>query len=461
MEHDDCGFSHADNRHAEPGVHLSGGEAVKLAVVGVGNAGCRLANQILETEQTTGRDLCNGNTLLINSTEPTFDTTAHVPEARRLTIGDVYWEADGADIDGDPDLAAEIAREEKNDIIRAFDHIEFHEVDGILVIAGLGRGTGGGAGAVVIDHLKAICDEPVYAVGVLPADSEGEQEALTAARSLQSFVSKADNVIAFDNDAWLDGERPTGSAPDNRLGDDEAGSEGNDASSEDDDTADDEASPSRPESDGSGYATVNAALAERLVALFAAGEFRDPSADEYRMDPSDIIRALDTGGVSTIGYASFDLPQPGGIRSWVRALTDRFAWIPEPSWVSAPPHSDEDTPTDAAKINRLVREAARSKLTLPCEISSAERALVVLSGPSKTLSRQGFEGGRYWLEKEADIVDVMAGDELNERATALTAVVLLSNVTDVDRIAEIQETAVEHQQSLRTDGKQYGTARSE
>ncbi|SEL84455.1 tubulin/FtsZ family protein [Haloferax larsenii] len=441
MEHDDRGFS-----HTEPGVHLPGGEAVKLAVVGVGNAGCRLANQILETEQTTGRDLCTGNTLLINSTEPTFDTTAHVPEARRLTIGEVYWEADGADIDGDPDLAAEIAREEKNDIIRAFDHIEFHQVDGILVIAGLGRGTGGGAGAVVIDHLKAICDEPVYAVGVLPADSEGEQEALTAARSLQSFVSKADNVIAFDNDAWLDGDCPTGGAPDNRP---------------EDDTVDDEATPSRPESDGSGYAAVNAALAERLVALFAAGEFREPSADEYRMDPSDIIRALDTGGVSTIGYASFDLPQPSGIRSWVRSLSDRFAWIPEPSWVSATPHSDEDAPTDAAKINRLVREAARSKLTLPCEISSAERGLVVLSGPSKTLSRQGFEGGRYWLEKEADIVDVMAGDELNERATALTAVVLLSNVTDVDRIAEIQETAVEHQQSLRTDGRQYGTARSE
>ncbi|ELZ82727.1 Tubulin/FtsZ GTPase [Haloferax elongans ATCC BAA-1513] len=461
MEHDDHGFSHAERvhedhrnaehitsaiRHAESGVHLPRGEAVKLAVVGVGNAGCRLVNQILEAEQTTGRNLCNGNTLLINSTEPTFDATAHVPEARRLTIGDVYWEADGTDIDGDPDLAAEIAREEKNDIIRAFDHIEFHEVDGILVIAGLGRGTGGGAGAVVIDHLKAICDEPVYAVGVLPADSEGEQEALTAARSLQSFVSKADNVIAFDNDAWLDGERPTGGALDNRP---------------EDDTADDEAPPSRPESDGSGYAAVNAALAERLVALFAAGEFREPSAEEYRMDPSDIIRALDTGGVSTIGYASFDLPQPGRLRSWVRALSDRFAWIPEPSWASATPRGDEDTPTDAAKINRLVREAARSKLTLPCEVSSAERALVVLSGPSKTVSRQGFEGGRYWLEKEADIVDVMAGDELNERATALTAVVLLSNVTDVDRITEIQETAVEHQQSLRTEGKQYGTARSE
>jgi cell division GTPase FtsZ len=84
---------------------------MKLAVVGVGNAGSRIVNQILDRETTTGRNLSDGNALLVNSTEPTFDTTERVPEDRRLTIGDVHWEIDSADIDGDPDLAAEVARE--------------------------------------------------------------------------------------------------------------------------------------------------------------------------------------------------------------------------------------------------------------------------------------------------------------------------------------------------------------
>ncbi|WP_410766587.1 tubulin/FtsZ family protein [Haloferax sp. DFSO60] len=438
---------------------------MKLAVVGVGNAGSRIVNQVLEFEKETGRNLCNGNTLLINSTPTAFDAPEHVPEERRLTIGDVYWEASGEDIDGDPDLAAEIAREEKNDIIRAFDLIEFHQVDGILVVAGLGRGTGGGAGAVVIDQLKEICDEPVYAVGVLPATSEGQEPALTAARTLQSFVATADNVITFDNDAWRDADFDSVGRlqPEEDDAADEATGSDEDVPTDDTDTADapDTADATNPADDSTGeFERMNVALAERLVTLFAAGEFRGSTESENRMDPSDIMRTLDTGGISSIGYASFDLPQAGGVRSWVRSMSDRFAWMPDSNWANKAEMDDDDTATDAAKINRLVRKAALSKLTLPCEISSADRALIVLTGPSRTLSRKGFEGGRYWLEREADIVEVMAGDEPHDRAPSLTVVILFSNVTDVDRIKEIQETAIEHQQALDAEVSEVGAADS-
>lgn len=438
---------------------------MKLAVVGVGDAGCRIVNQMLAFEQSSGRNLSDGNTLLINSTKTAFDAPEHVPEERRLTLGDVYWDADGSDIDGDPDLGATIAREEQHDINRAFDLVEFHRVDGVLVVAGLGRGTGGGAGAVVVDQLKAICDDPVYAVGVLPSDSEGEEAALTAARTLQSFVTTADNVVVFDNDAWVDtGDEAAhggvggvgGDAGDDGVGVDvEPGDEYTDT-----EPGGDWVDHAVSDGDAGRFADVNAALAERLVTLFAAGEFRDGSGSENRMDPSDIMRTLDTGGVSSIGFASTDLPQAGGLRSWVRSVTGRFSWLPDPEWAAPPVTDEDDDSTDAAKINRLVREAATSKLTLPCDISSADRALVVLSGPARTLSRKGFEGGRYWLEREADIVEVMAGDEPHDRSSSLTAVVLFSNVTDVDRIEAIQEAALNHQQTLQTDGSHVGTADS-
>ncbi|KAB1187592.1 MULTISPECIES: tubulin/FtsZ family protein [Haloferax] len=425
---------------------------MKLAVIGVGNAGSRIVNQMLDIEQSSGRNLCNGNTLLVNSTKPAFDAPEHVPEERRLTIGDVYWEADGSDIDGNPDLAAEIAREEKNDLIRAFDLIEFHQIHGILVVAGLGRGTGGGAGAVVIEQLKEICDDPVYAVGVLPSDSEGEQSSLNAARSLQSFVAAADNVIAFDNDAWEDDDHPDDGTPDSAVDEAESG---------DDASTDDDAPVAKDDAAGGDYTRMNVELAKRLVTLFAAGEIRGSSGSENLMDPSDIMRTLDTGGVSSIGYASVDLPQPGGVRSLLRSVQDRFSWMPEGDWGSDPEIDGDDGATDAAKINNLVRQAADSKLTLPCEITSADRALILLSGPSRTLSRKGFEGGRYWLEQEADIVDVMAGDEPHDRATELTVVILFSNVTDVARIDAIQERAVEYQHSLRTEGTPTGTTNSQ
>ena len=437
---------------------------MKLAVVGVGSAGSRIVNQILDREKASGRNLCNGNALLINSTTPAFNATEHVPPERRLTIGDVYWKVDSANIDDDPDLAAEVAREEQNEINRAFDLLAFHEVDGVLVVAGLAGGTGGGAGAVVIDQLKEICDEPVYAVGILPSESEGQAPALTAARSLQSFVGNADNVIAFDNDAWRADD----------LSDAEpAAAPGTEATEESDaeatETADDGDVPVEANGTAEEYARANAALAERLVALFAAGEFDGGPLSENRLDPSDIMQTLETGGISSIGYASTDLPRTGGVRSWIDAVADRLPWSSDRlHWPSARlPWSsddadgetdDEDEPTDAAKIDRLVRRAARSELTLPCAVSSADRALIILSGPTRTLSRKGFESGRYWLENEADIVDVKAGDEPHDRATSLTAVVLFSNVTDVPRIDELQATAVGQNQPPSTDETRSSTA---
>lgn len=417
---------------------------MKLAVVGVGSAGSRIVNRILAYEKTSDRDLCNGNTLLVNSTPPAFDTTELVPEERRLRIGDVYWEVDSTDIEGDPDVAAEVALEERNELNRAFDLIEFHQVDGILVIAGLAGGTGGGVGAVVIDQLKEICDEPVYAVGLLPEESEGQQPALNAARALRSFVETADNVIAFDNETWRADDSPCVGALDATDREDATG----------------ETDPIDEVATDETYERLNRRLAERLVTLFAAGEFGGTSASENRMDPSDIIRTLDTGGISSIGYTSIDLPRTGGISTWLRELRDRLTWLPdhEIPWLPDQELDDEDESTDATKINRLVRRAARSKLTLPCELSSADRALIALSGPSEVLSRKGFESGRYWLEKEADVVDVMAGDEPHDRSSALTAVVLFSNVTEVPRIERMQRMAVDHQHSPTTEGTNYGRA---
>lgn len=392
---------------------------MKLGVVGVGHAGSRIANRILAVERSSGRNLCNGNSLLINSSTPAFNTTEHIPDERRLVIGDVHRDIDGDELAGDPDLAAEVAQADRNEINRAFDLLEFHQIDGILVVAGLAGGIGGGAGAVVLDQLKAICDEPVYAVGVLPHEAEGDQRAMTAARSLRSFVERADNVLVFDNNAWLE-----------------------------DPPADSENTPAGI----AAYEQVNLAFAKRVVTLFAAGEFDGAVAPENRMDPSDIIRTLDTGGISAIGYASLNVPSTGVLHTWLRTLREYVPW-----WDDG---ADDDEPTDAAKIHQLVRRAARSQLTVPCDTSSADRALILLTGPSRALSRRGFESGRYWLEREADIVDVMAGDVPHDRSSTLTVVVLFANVTDVQRIRQLQDQALGSKESDTTEGLRFGVAKS-
>jgi len=364
---------------------------MKLATIGIGNAGSKIIDQMLDFEQRTDRSLCR-HVMVINTARTDLAKPDHVPEDRRVLIGDTHQKAKGHGVGGDVDVGAEVARNDMDEIRRAFDDVEIHEVDAILVAAGLGGGTGSGAGPLVIDELQTMYDEPVYGLGVLPGEYEGGRPALNAARSLQSYVTKVDNFVGFDNDAWR----------------------------------------ARGQTIEQGYEEMNRELATRIVTLLAAGEHDSATVAENAMDSSDIMRTLDTGGISSIGYAST------GVEQTDEGLMARFR----------EDHEVEDGATDAAKIKGLVRRAVNSRLTLPCEISSAERVLFVLSGPPSAFSRKGLESARYWLEEEADTVEVLAGDDPREGASTLSAVVLLSNVTETPRIDEIQQIAVDSQEKI-------------
>lgn len=365
---------------------------MKLATIGVGNAGSKLIDQMIEFEVETGRNLCR-HALIINTARTDLAKPENIPEDRRVLMGDTHQKARGHGVGGDAEIGAEVAKTDIDEIRRVFDDVEIHEVDAVLVAAGLGGGTGSGAAPVVIDEIQKMYDEPVYGLGVLPGKYEGGRPALNAARSLQSFVTKVDNFIAFDNDAWR----------------------------------------SRGQTIEQGYEEMNEELATRIVTLLAAGEVDESEVGENAMDSSDIMRTLDTGGVSSIGYASTKLaPAKQGLLSKFNESDD-----------------SEQESTDAAKIKGLVRRAVNSRLTVPCEVSSTDRALIVFAGPPEAISRKGVESAREWLENEADTVDVLAGDDPRPKSSTLAAVVLLSNVTETPRIDEIQNQAVDAQNKIR------------
>ena len=366
---------------------------MKLGTIGVGNAGSKIVDKMVEFEQLTDRNLCR-HVMVINTARTDLAKPDHIPDDRRVLIGDTHQKAKGHGVGGDVDVGADVAKNDIDEIRRAFDDVEIHEVDAILVCASLGGGTGSGAGPVVINELQRMYDEPVYGLGILPGKYEGGRPALNSARSLQSFVSNVDNFIAFDNDAWR----------------------------------------SKEQSVEQGYERMNRELATRIVTLLGAGEYDEPTVAENAMDSSDIIRTLDTGGISSIGYAStgVDNRESDGLLAKFRE-----------------DHEIENGSTSAAKINGLVRRAVNSRLTLPCEPSSADRALIVISGPPSELSRKGLESAREWIEQEVDTVEVLAGDDPRPNASALSSTVLLSNVTETPRIDAIQQQAVDAQDKIK------------
>ena len=155
---------------------------------------------------------------------------------------------------------------------------------------------------------------------------------------------------------------------------------------------------------------------------------------ESVVDSSEIINTLSGGGVSTVGYAAEE------VETEEKGLLSRFTGDDD--------GSDMDAANTTNRITSLVRKAALGRLTLPCEIDGAERALLVMSGPPKFLNRKGIERGRKWLEEQTGSMEVRGGDYPVSESSFVASVILLSGVTDVPRIKELQQVAIEAQDNI-------------
>ena len=366
---------------------------MKLAMIGFGQAGGKVVDKFLEYDKRTGSEIVRA-AAAVNTAKADLMGLEHIAENQRVLIGQSRVKGHG--VGADNELGAEIAEEDIDEVQGAIDSIPVHEVDAFLVVSGLGGGTGSGGAPVLAKHLKRIYTEPVYGLGILPGSDEGGIYTLNAARSFQTFVREVDNLMVFDNDAW----RKTG------------------------------------ESVQGGYEEINEEIVRRFGILFGAGEIQQgQEVAESVVDSSEIINTLSGGGVSTVGYAEEEVEErtSGGLLSRLR-------------------NDDGEDQLDSAhttnRITSLVRKAALGRLTLPCEIEGAERALLVLAGPPEYLNRKGIERGRKWLEEQTGSMEVRGGDYPVTGANFVASVILLSGVNNVSRIKELQQVAIEAQENI-------------
>ncbi|WP_459191577.1 tubulin/FtsZ family protein [Halosimplex sp. J119] len=368
---------------------------MKLAMIGFGQAGGKIVDKFLEYDEATQSGIVR-SAVAVNTAKADLLGLERIPEENRVLIGQARVKGHG--VGADNELGAEIAEEDIDEIQGAIDNIPVHEIDAFMIVAGLGGGTGSGGSPVLAKHLKRIYTEPVYGLGVLPGGDEGGIYTLNAARSFQTFVREVDNLLVFDNDAW----RKSG------------------------------------ESMEGGYEQINDEIVRRFGVLFGAGEVgTGDEVAESVVDSSEIINTLSGGGVSTVGYAAETVEEQdsGGLLSRFKGDDDGLD------------DSGMDTANTTNRITSLVRKAALGRLTLPCEIDGAERALLVMSGPSNHLNRKGIERGRKWLEEQTGSMEVRGGD-YPVRENNVAASILLSGVHNVPRIKELQQVAIEAQDNI-------------
>lgn len=357
---------------------------MKLALIGLGQAGGKIVDRFVAYDRRTVGDFVRG-AVAVNTARTDLEGLDHVHDRRRVLIGEDR--VGGRGVGADAELGASITEADIDAIHAAIDDLPVHDLDGFLVVAGLGGGTGAGGAPVLGKHLELVYSEPVYGLGVLPGVDEGGIYTLNAARSYRTFVREVDNLLLFDNDAWR------------RTGESVAGA----------------------------YDRLNGALVRRFGTLFVAGEVANGSVGETVVDAAEITTTL-RDGVSSIGFATETVETDGGL------------------WSRLGSADGPDEPAATTRLTTLIRKATHGQVTLPCNVASAERALVVAFGPPAHLSRKGIERGRAWLEDEIGTLEVRGGDYPIPGADEVGAVVLLSGITDVPRIEQLQRAAVRAQE---------------
>ena len=360
---------------------------MRVFVIGYGQAGGRIADAFIEFAKKTGQNFV-ARAIAINTARADLIGLKNIPMEDRILVGESLTRGHG--IGADNEMGARVATDEIYTIQSEIDKRGTHHVDAFLIVAGLGGGTGSGGAPVLARRLKKLYEEPVYGLGILPAKDEGSLYSLNAARSLMTFVNEVDNLFVFDNDAWKKGGESVKEA----------------------------------------FVDINDEIVRRFGILFGAGEANE--VGQMVVDAAEVMNTLKGGGVSTIGYASEQLESDGG---FLKKITGKKKTM--------------ESLDSVTRITSLVRRAIAGRLTIPCDVSTAERALIIAAGPPKELSRKGIEKAKVRVEEIIRGKEVRGGDFPLVKGQHVSTIVLFSGVSDVPRIKELQEIGVEAQETMK------------
>jgi hypothetical protein len=129
-------------------------------------------------------------------------------------------------------------------------------------------------------------------------------------------------------------------------------------------------------------------------------------------------------GMVAVGYAAERLPN-----SWFD-IFDR--------WRSAR-FFFEGATQRASRIVSLAKQAVYEDISIPCDLTSAEKALVLIAGPSRELSFKGFQTVRKWIDRSIAGLEMRSGDYPVKNTKFVGIIVMLSGLNNIPRLEEIRE----------------------
>jgi cell division GTPase FtsZ len=402
---------------------------MKALIIGLGGAGSRIADILYDHDRRSGTHSIEA--IAIDTDITSIKELRFIPHTQRIVLPSLNNEKHGID--------SEIL-----DIAEMVGHIQqcnSIEIDSVIICTGLG-GMHADAISLIINKIRDSFFEPVFCILTLPMRSEGAKISARAADQIEMIEPLVDGCILFDNDTWyrkiatemLRLERTKKGGEDSQI------AEGEEAPPD--------GVPLNPRERNS---LLNEQLARRVGLILRAGEFvagGKPVA-EVVLDAGEVLNTIKGMGMAAIGYATEIIPKQnlGFFRRFKKEYTPF-----------------EDGHKRASRIVELAKRAIYQEISIPCDLTSAKKALILIAGPSDELSMKGFQNVRRWIDRSISGLEMRAGDYPVLSTKYVGVIILLAGLENIPRVNELKEirhTYNEEQREKREEQRALSQEREE
>jgi cell division GTPase FtsZ len=169
-------------------------------------------------------------------------------------------------------------------------------------------------------------------------------------------------------------------------------------------------------------------LAQTLTTIITAGEIRPPPQEVFSSSEIKATMGL-IGDVSTIGHFSQE----------IRVKSQFWRGGIEPGT-----HELEDI---------IERSVEKNALTFPTDVSGARSASLIVHGRPEHLYTQAISVGKARLEEVTTVSKVRYGDYPDRRTKYLSAITMVSGITDFSRLDEMRKRVRDLNRSIPSNNR--------
>ena len=259
-----------------------------------------------------------------------------------------------------------------------------------------------------MEQLENAFPDPVFTILTLPFRSEGAKVSARAAEQLEAIRQMGSASIIFDNETWAGRIETEAAASAAEL------------------NAEGLPKPLTRRQTSDLYDELNEMLARRVGLLLRAGEVTHNGVEsaEVVLDAGEVLNTLTGMDIVSIGYATEKLPTN---------ISGMFKKMFVEKYMLDEGHKR------TSRIIDLAKQAVYEEVSVPCDLTSAEKALVLIAGPSEELSMKGFHMVRKWIDNSIRGLEMRAGDYPVKSTKYVGVIIVLAGIQNVPRVAELEE----------------------